>query len=291
MFEIKKLKGNTYYFEAFSNIGIFARDGVNAVLIDSCDHPRMVKSVDKQLTEMGMTVDAVINTHCHVDHICGNSFFKEKYGCKLLSTKKEQSFIAFPSLEPEFYYSGIDIKNSRNPFFATEPSEAELLTAENTPAGTEIISLPGHAFDMIGVITEDSVAFLADAVLSKRTWDEYRFPFFYDVNSSIATLEKLRSLEADIYVPSHDAPTESITELADYNIERLREKKELIFDICKGKGFDAVFEEAMRREKLQLRTEKYAMYAVMIRNLLHSLIVDGRIKAVLENNRLIYVIV
>lgn len=288
MFEIKKLKGNTYYFEAFSNVGIYAHDGVNAVLVDACDHPRMVKAVDKQITAMGMTVKAVINTHCHVDHICGNRFFQDKYGCKLLSTKKEQCFIAFPSLEPGFYYAGIDTKKSCNPFFTTEPSDTEIITEENTPEGTEIISLPGHSFDMVGVITDDSVAFLADSVLSKKTWDEYRLPFFCDVNNSIATLEKLKDVRADIYVPSHDEPTDSIADLADYNIERLKEKKELLFDICEGKSFDGIFDKTMLRENLSIRTEKYPMYAVMVRNFLQALVDDDRIYAVLENNRLVY---
>lgn len=288
MFEIKKLKGNTYYFEAFSNVGIYTHDGVSAVLVDACDHPRMVKAIDRQLNGMRLTVGTVIDTHCHIDHICGNRFFQDKYGCKLLSTKKEQGFIAFPSLESDFYYSAVDTKNSRHPFLNTEPSDTEVITEENIPEGTEIISLPGHSFDMIGVITADSVAFLADSVLSKKTWDEYRFPFFFDVNNSITTLEKLKDIRADIYVPSHDAPTDSIAELADYNIEKLKEKKELIFDICEGKGFDRIFEEAMIKENLHLRTEKYAMYATMVRNLLHSLVVDGRIGIVLDNNRLIY---
>ena len=116
MFEIKGLKNNTWYFEAFSNVGIYAPDGRNAVLIDACDHPRMVKALDKQLEEMGLTVSTVINTHCHVDHICGNKFFAEKYGCRLLSTQKEQHFIRYPDLEAEFYYAGVEWKKQNGLF-------------------------------------------------------------------------------------------------------------------------------------------------------------------------------
>ena len=76
MFEIKGIKNNTWCFEAFSNVGIYTPDGKNAVLIDSCDHPRMVKALDRQLSEMGLTVATIINTHCHIDHICGNRYFK-----------------------------------------------------------------------------------------------------------------------------------------------------------------------------------------------------------------------
>ncbi len=288
MFEIKKIKGNTYYYEAFTNVGIFAPDGKNAVLIDACDHPRMVKGTDKQLGEMGLRVGAVIDTHCHIDHICGNKFFRDKYGCKILSTKKEQAFISYPSLESDFYYAGMDTDKIRNSFFLTEPCESEVITKENTPEGIETIPLPGHSFEMIGVKTADNVIFLADAILSRKTWDEYKLPFFYDVNSSISTLEMLKTLSADIYVPSHDAPLEDITELANYNIEKITEKKELFYSLCEGRSFDTLFEAVLKKEDLKIRTEKYPMYAVMARNLLQALVNDGRIYAVLENNRLVY---
>lgn len=288
MFEIKKIKGNTYYFEAFSNVGIYTPDGKNAILIDSCDHPRMVKGLDRQLAEMGLSVSLIIDTHCHVDHICGNRYFSEKYGCKILSTKKEQAFISYPAMEPEFYYAGINTDKGKNPFFFIEPSESEVISDENLPEGFEIIPLPGHSFEMIGVKTPDGVLFLADAILSKKTWDEYKLPFFYDVNSTIETLINIKDLEADIFVPSHNPPLEKIGELADYNIEKLREKKEVVYELCEGKSFDDLFAALMVSQELNIRTEKYPMYAVMVRNLLQALVNDERIYAVLENNRLVY---
>ncbi len=288
MFEIKGIKNNTYYFEAFSNVGIYAPDGKNAILIDACDHPRMVKALDRQLSEMGLTVSAIIDTHCHVDHICGNRFFQDKYGCRIFSSKKEQGYIFYPAMEPEFYYAGINTDKSKNPFFLIEPSDSEVITEKNTPDGVEIISLPGHSFEMIGVKTADNVLFIADAILSKKTWDEYKLPFFYDVNAAIATLETLKTVKADIFVPAHNEPLEDICTLADYNTEKLKEKKELLFDICEGRAFDDIFEETMLRQELQIRTEKYPMYAVMVRNFLQALVNDERIYAVLENNRLVY---
>ena len=288
MFEIKGIKNNTWCFEAFSNVGIYTPDGKNAVLIDSCDHPRMVKALDRQLSEMGLTVATIINTHCHIDHICGNRYFKEKYGCRLLSTEKEKLFIRYPALESEFYYAGVDIKKESSPFFLSEPSETEIIGEDNLPDGIRIVPLPGHGFEMVGAITADNVFFLADSVLSKKTWDEYRLPFFHDINSSIETLEKIKTIKADIYVPSHDAPTDSIEDLAQYNIDRLKEKKELVLSLCEGRSVEGIYAEYAKKENLIPRAEKYPMFEVMIRNLLQALADDGRIHAVYDNHRLIY---
>ena len=122
MFEVKHLKGNTYYYDAFTNVGIYKLNDKQAVLIDSCDHKRMVKGLDSELSAMGLSVSLIINTHCHVDHICGNRYFQDKYGCKLLSTRLEQSFIYNTELEADFYNAALNVDKSTNPFYGIEPS-------------------------------------------------------------------------------------------------------------------------------------------------------------------------
>lgn len=288
MFEVKELAENTFYYEAFTNVGVYRLNENEALLIDACDHKRMAKGLDRELEQMGLSVKTVIDTHCHVDHICGNRFFQDKYGCKLLSTRLEQGYIRKPDMEPDFYNVALTNEKARNPFYGIEPSETEIISAQNIPEGFEIIELPGHSFEMIGVKTPDDVVFLADSVLSVTTWENYKLPFFYSVNKAIATLEKIKDMKAKLFVPSHNEPVEDIKELAEYNIEKLKEKKQLIFELCNEKSFEELFVSVMEKEELSIKTPKYAMYAVMVRNFLQSLIEDYLIYTVLENNRMIY---
>ena len=287
MFDIVETIGNTFYYSAFSNVGVYRR-GDSVVLIDSCDHKRMVRSLDNILEKNGLGVDTIINTHCHIDHITGNKFFFDKYGCKILASKGECGFIAYPDREPQFYYNGIDTDKTRNHFFLVEPSDAEIITPENTPEGFEIIQLPGHSFDMIGVRTPDDVVFLADAILSKKTWDEYKLPFFYNVNDSLRTLESLKGMKAKLFVPTHDEPVEDISELVDYNIKSFLHKKDLVYDLCEGRGFDAVVAAVLKKLELKLHVSRYPMYIAMVRNLLQSLVEDDVIYAAPENMILTY---
>ncbi len=289
MFDIVDTIGNTFYYSAFSNVGVYKLNKSEVVLIDACDHKRMVRSLDGILEKNNLRINTIINTHCHVDHIAGNKFFYDKYGCRILASKGEQGFIAYPDRESRFYYSGINTSNKdRNPFFITEPSDAEVITADNTPEGFEIIPLPGHSFDMIGVRTPDDVVFLADAILSKKTWDEYKLPFFYNVNESMKTLKDMQKLKAKLFVPAHNDPIDDIVELAEYNIKGMKHKKELIYSLCEGKSFDEIFSDVIDALELRILTPKYPMYAVMVRNFLQSLIDDEAIDSVLEDSVLIY---
>lgn len=288
MFDIVDTIGNTFYYSAFSNVGVYKLNKSEVVLIDACDHKRMVRSLDGILEKNNLRINTIINTHCHVDHIAGNKFFYDKYGCRILASKGEQGFISYPDREPRFYYSGINTDKTRNPFFNTEPSDAEVITADNTPEGFEIIPLPGHSFDMIGVRTPDNVIFLADAILSKKTWDEYKLPFFYNVNESMKTLKDMQKLKAKLFVPAHNDPIDDIVELAEYNIKGMKHKKELIYSLCEGKSFDEIFSDVIDALELRIMTPKYPMYAVMVRNFLQSLVEDNAIQAVVEDTVLVY---
>ena len=290
MFDIVDTIGNTFYYSAFSNVGVCKLNKSEVVLIDSCDHKRMVKSLDTILENNNLRVKTIINTHCHIDHITGNKFFYDKYGCQILSSKGEQGFIAYPDREPTFYFSGLNSNRNkiRNPFFTTQPSDAEIITKDNTPEGFEIIPLPGHSFDMIGVRTPDDVVFLADAILSKKTWDEYKLPFFYNVNESMQTLKNIQNIKAKMFIPAHDEPLKDICELAEYNIKSMKHKKELIYDLCDGKSFEKLFAELIDTLEIRLVTSKYPMYANMTRNFLQSLVDDDVIEAIFEDSVLVY---
>ncbi len=288
MFEVQLIKGTTYYYEAFSNIGIYCKDDGKAILIDSCDHMRMVKNVDRFLTEKGLTVETIINTHGHADHICGNKFFKDKYGCNILSTEKEKFFIKNPHLEMDFYFEGIEHNQSQNPFYTVEPTDSQIITEENLPEGFSIVPLPGHSFEMIGVRTPDNVLFLSDSLLSAFTWENHKLPFFNHVNTSLVTLEKIKDMKADFFVPTHDKITDDIRGYADYNISKLKERKELICSFCEERSFDEIFPLLIEKCEINVRPGKYAMYTIMLRKLLQSLIEDGRITSEYKNMILVY---
>lgn len=287
MFELTKIKGNTYNFDSYTNIGLFINKKDQVILIDSGDHKRTVRTFNKILEEKNLRPDYIISTHCHVDHISGNRFFQEKYGTKILCSDKERMFIKYTEIEPDIMYNGYSVNKKLNPNYQGEPSEPEVFSEKNLPEGVDIIPLPGHAWQMIGVKTEDNVVFLADSIMSEETWEEHKLPFFNDVNGSIETLGKVKSLEGDIFIASHAKPVTDIKELADLNICKLNERKQLLYELCSGNSADEIFVLYMKALGIDVQGNRYQSYYTMLRHYLQALIEDKAIEG--EFNGMAYI--
>lgn len=289
MFAIKHLKGNTYYLQCFSNIGIYDLGGGEVILIDTGDHKKSVTDLYNALEERHWKVKAIFNTHSHLDHIAGNRFFKEKYGCKAYASELEQFYGINTRIDIAEIFMGFPIKINQTSMLNNPGTETELLTEDVLPEGFEIKPLSGHTFNMIAIKTPDDVWFTGDAVLAKMTYAGYKIPFFFEINKSIETCEMLAEMTAAYFVPSHDLPYEgNIRELALYNAQKLREIKEYIFSVSNGRTLEDILQKADEDFQMNYNSEKYARVLFTVRAFLQSLISDGRIGAEIKDGRLVY---
>lgn len=289
MFKIEHLIGNTYYLKCFSNVGIYDLGNGEAILIDSGDHKKSAHDLIAGLEKMNLKVKAIYLTHSHTDHTTGMGLIKEKYNCKIYAPDIESALAENPNIEGLWLTEGLPVNLDENGDVYKKWSKVETLTAENIHDGFEMVSLPGHNFNMAGYKTPDGVWFIADSVIAKRTFEAYKVPVFLKINQSINTCENiLPSLKGKLFVPSHDEPTEDITELAHYNAEKMKELKEVFRSLCTGVTFDELFRKADSILKLNLTNDKYAKVSRTVRCYLQSLCDDGVIDAVLDDGRALY---
>lgn len=288
MFEFIKCAKNTYYLKAFANVGIYDLGNGEVILIDSGDHKKSVEDLDTFLSERNFRVKMIINTHSHIDHISGNKFFKEKYGCEVYASEIECSLVSEPNIEGLFFFNGVPIRRLPDTRVTDKGTPAKLLTADVLPQGFETVSLPGHNFNMIGVKTPDDVWFIGDSILTKETFESYKVPFFLNINESIETAKMLPSLKGKLFVPAHAPASEDITELALFNAKRLTELKEYFYSICNGRSFEEILAKADEDFAMRLTPDKYAKCSITIKSHLQALINDGRITAEIERSRLVY---
>lgn len=289
MYELVQVSQNCYYIQSPAKIGLVRLNDTDVCLIDSGNDKDAGKKVLKLLNANSWHLTAIYNTHSNADHIGGNKYLQGQTGCKIYAPEIECDFTKHTILEPAFLYGGYPCKDLRHKFLLAQESNAEYLTTSALPKDFEIIDLSGHFFNMAGFRTPDDVVYIADCLSSKETLDKYQIGFIYDVGAYIKTLEKVKSMRAKMFVPSHAAATEDITELAQYNIDKVQEIAEKIIDICKEPiCFEMILQRLFTEYDLTMNFEQYVLIGSTVRSYLSWLKDTDRICAEFENNMLLW---
>lgn len=289
MYELIPVAPHTYYIQSPAKIGVVETSDGHVVLIDSGNDKEAGRKVRQHLDRQGWTLDAIYNTHSNADHIGGNAYLAKQTGCALYAPGIEAAFTQHPILEPALLYGGYPMKALRHKFLLAQESDAQPLTPEHLPAGFELIPLPGHFFDMIGLRTPDDVVFLADCLSSQATLDKYQISYVYDVAAYLDTLERVKEMHAVLFVPAHADATEDIAPLAQYNIDKVNEIAGHILDFCAAPHtFEEVLQHLFASYDLAMTFEQYALVGSTVRNYLSWLLDSERLSATFTNNRLLW---
>ena len=289
MFELVRLTERCYYIESPAKIGLYRLNDAEVCLIDSGNDKDAGRKVRQLLDKNGWKLRAIYNTHANADHIGGNRYLQGQTGCRIFAPGIDCAITRYPILEPAFLYGGYPPKDLRHKFLLAQESDAELLTADSLPEGFESIPLPGHFFDMVGYRTGDGVVFLADCMSSRETLEKYQIGFIYDVAAYLDTLEKVKTMQAELFVPSHAAVTEDIAPLAQVNIDKVHEIAERILEICKEPlCFEAILQRLFRDYGLTMSFEQYVLVGSTVRSYLAWLRDGGRLTLVFEEGMLLW---
>lgn len=289
MYELIPVAPHTYYIQSPAKIGVVETSDGHVVLIDSGNDKEAGRKVRQHLDRQGWTLDAIYNTHSNADHIGGNAYLAKQTGCALYAPGIEAAFTQHPILEPALLYGGYPMKALRHKFLLAQESDAQPLTPEHLPAGFELIPLPGHFFDMIGLRTPDDVVFLADCLSSQATLDKYQISYVYDVAAYLDTLERVKEMHAALFVPAHADATEDIAPLAQYNIDKVNEIAGHILDFCAAPHtFEDVLQHLFSSYDLAMTFEQYALIGSTVRNYLSWLLDSEKLSANFADNRLLW---
>lgn len=101
----KVIRIKTFTFNPFQeNTYLLFDETTECIVIDpGCYENYEQRELEEFVYQNGLKVVKVINTHCHVDHVVGNSFVKAKYKVKLSIPKLEdQIFRAVKAYAPNY---------------------------------------------------------------------------------------------------------------------------------------------------------------------------------------------
>lgn len=305
MYEIVEITKSVKVLRAPVNVGFFFRD--ECVVIDSGSSAEYGKKILKFLESESVKNFTIVNTHSHADHIGGNSLLQQKSKCKIYATDFESAFIEHTQLEPMYLWGGPIFDGIDNKFLMATPSIVTniLEYGWSDELGVETIPLPGHSFDMIGVLINDGgkrIFFIADAVVSKQTIEKYKVYFLYDVAEHLKTLAGLNKWveSVDVIIPSHgeifDFGTDN-GELLKKEFLGLVEENKKVLEYVAGfiagvvlepKTIDQILSEVVREFSIPLDATAYVLLLQTLKAYCKYLIDIGEVGITFERGKLEY---
>lgn len=278
MYELIRISEHDYYIDCPSRMGIVKTGETEAVMIDSGNDKDAAKKALRRIEENGWKLTAVYNTHAHADHIGGNKLLQDRTGCRCFAQGIESVYAANVLLESSVLYGANPHKELRNKFLMAQESNTEKLTAEVLPEGWKIINLPGHSPEMVGYITADGNAYIGDVVSSQESNEKYGIMYLWDIEESLKSLEYIKTVEAENFIPAHAPVTQDITELADINIAAIEKVKNRILELCSGDGlsFDQLLSGLFEGTGLVMNAGQHVLTGSTVRSYLTYLTGIGK---------------
>jgi glyoxylase-like metal-dependent hydrolase (beta-lactamase superfamily II) len=188
------------------------------------------RDILNQVKKLGLAPTALLVTHAHADHFGGAHYLVRQTGLKVYATRVEAAVMSGPILEPLYLFSGAQPpRELQHKFLLAKPCLVDSVLEGNEQAidhiPLQVISLPGHSIEQVGVAFGDTL-FVGDAFLTPEILDKHRIPFYTDVQTGLTTLTTLKTQIASFkhIVAGHGeiyASTERAKGAIDYTIERL----------------------------------------------------------------------
>ena len=111
-----------------------------------------------------------------------------------------------------------------------------------------------------------------------------------DVEQYLNTLEMIKGIQADCFIPAHAEVTREIAPLAQLNIEKVQEIGEKLAQICREPvTFESILIRLFDEYSLVMSFEQYALVGSTVKSYLTWLLETGLINVTIDDNMLKWV--
>ena len=294
-----------YYISGPTNIGIIEErlsdTKSNLYMIDSgCnteDGKRIFTEITEYFSQKDITIKAIINTHSHADHCGANNYIQQKTNCEIWITENEQGSLINPFLQPIISWGGNPLPEINSSYYVAEktvPNKIintnEKLTLNNG-IKLSFINLPGHYFEMIGILCENDnkkILFASDGIFGRKNIGKYWIPFLYDVKEFKNSLDTISSLNADFCIPGHGEPTSQIEETVELNKIAIISNEQCILEAlkCKEQTQEDILKYVADKNEINLHIAQYMLIGCTIKAYLTFLYNEGKISYHIKENKM-----
>ena len=162
----------------------------------------------------------------------------------------------------------------------------------------ECVPLPGHYFEMIGILCHVrkekdrpdklSIFFTSDGIFTRTMLTKYWIPFLYNVKQFKESLDVIRTTAADYYVPSHGEVYTEISALYELNMLSVIQNEETILNCLKEgqKTFEDILKYIADNNEMSMRLSQFMLVGSTIRSYITYLYNEGKITWHFKNNKM-----
>lgn len=294
-----------YYISGPTNIGIIEErlsdTQSNLYMIDSgCnteDGKRIFSEITEYFSNKTITIKAIINTHSHADHCGANKYIQQKTNCEIWITENEQGSLINPFLQPIISWGGNPLPEINSSYYVAEKTIPNKIinTNENFILSNGIklsfINLPGHYFEMIGILCENNnkkILFASDGIFGRKNIGKYWIPFLYNVKDFKNSLDTISSLNADFCIPGHGEPTAQIEETVELNKIAIISNEQCILEALKHKDLtqEDILKYIADKNEINLHIAQYMLIGCTVKAYLSFLYNEGKISYHIKENKM-----
>ena len=321
--QLIELQENIWVIQGGANIGIIAHEG-QCLIIDSGMDKDTGQNILKQVKKLGLTPTALLITHAHADHFGGAHYLVRQTGLQVYATRVEASVMSGPILEPLYLFGGAQPpRELQHKFFLAKPCKVDVILEGNELSvdqiPLEIIPLPGHSTEQVGVAFGDTL-FVGDAFLTPEILDKHHIPFYTDIQAGLKSLDFLKVLIKNPDTSSSNALTPSsgsilntkatprklvvaghgelysssdgVNQVIDYTFQRLESILEYArnsLDFGEPRSASDVLSSVAARLGASITTlSQHALYNTTVQAVLSALYTQDVIHPIFQDNRLLW---
>lgn len=179
-----------------TNTYVVSDDAKRAMIIDpACLYPYEQQTLERYIETAGLTVERIIATHGHLDHLWGAKWATEKWSLPVLI--HEADIPMAQAMQEQYNMFGIRTTAESFPIESLQPSAFSF----------QIIPTPGHTKGSICLYWEKEKVLLSGDTLFRMGYGRTDLPGG-NMGQLIDSLERLFDLPAEVRVyPGHGDPT------------------------------------------------------------------------------------
>ena len=181
---------------------VYDETGEGVIIDPGCYERAEQMALGEFIERNKLTIKYLLNTHCHIDHVLGNYFVKEKYKVPFLIHQKDEPVLkAVKSYAPNYGFASYT--EALPDKYIDENDVIEFGTT-----ALKVLFLPGHAPGHVGFYHEESLSLISGDVLFEQSIGRTDLPggnFDILINS---IQQKIFALPDDVTVyPGHGDTT------------------------------------------------------------------------------------